>query len=61
MGGIFRPIIGGNGNPSRGKCWFRRKGLPPDYFFSEASATQFNHSYKHNPKEAKFMNGTLHH
>jgi len=28
MGCRFRPIIGGNGNKSRGKCRFRRKGMP---------------------------------
>jgi len=27
MGCIFRPIIGGNGNKSRGKCRFRGKGF----------------------------------
>ena len=27
MGCIFRPIIGGNGNKSRGKCRFRRNDL----------------------------------
>jgi hypothetical protein len=39
MGCRFRPIIGGNGNPSRGKCRFRRKRKLLYYFSRGLSYT----------------------